>query len=1093
MNPAAVFIRRPVATILLTMGLALAGIVALFLLPVAPMPQVDFPYIVVNATLPGGSPEDVATSVATPLERHLGTIADVEEMTSQSTVGQCRITLQFGLDRDINGAARDVEAAINAARADLPASLRTNPSYRKVNYAEQPLLVIALTSNTLTRGQMYDSAATVLQQKLSQVEGVGDVQIGGGALPAVRVELNPLALFKYGIGLEDVRSSIAAANADSPKGSIDDGELHFQIYTNDQASTSDQYKSLVIAYRDKEPVRLSDVADVQDSVENVRAEGLANGKSAIIMQISRQPGANVIATADRVLKILPRLRASLPRDLDVTVVSDRTGTIRTALRDIERTLMISTSLVIMVVFLFLRNGRAALIPSVAVPVSLIGTFGVMYLLHYSLDNLSLMALTIATGFVVDDAVVVLENISRHIEDGLPRFQAALKGAREVGFTVLSMSLSLIAVFTPIMLMSGLIGKFFREFAVTLSVAILMSLMVSLTMTPMMCSRLLRPPRSGRESWLMALSETSFNRLRGFYRRTLAVTLDHGPLVMLVLLVTLCLSVYLYIVVPKSLFPEEDSGRLMGGMQADQSISFQAMRQKLRQFISIVQSDPAVAAVAGFTGGFQTNGGFVFATLKPLPERNHVATAEVLARLRRKLFVPGAVLFLTVPGEVRVGGRMSNAEYQYTLTGDDVEELRQWTNKLTEALQSIPQLADVSSDQQVKGLQTDLVVDRATAAQFGLNMAEVDATLSDAFSQRLVSTIYKALNQYHVVMEVAPQFWQSPKTLDELFVSTSGGPPSGTATTNTIAGAVISTNTVPSTATIAHLAQTNAALNAIAAIGHGGASSAASVSTYAEQMIPLSAFTSFRTGNTPLAVNHQGEFVAATISFNLPIGVSMSDAVAAINDTMNRIGVPSSIQGSFAGTARTYQQSLNAQPLLFAAAIAAIYIVLGMLYESYIHPITILSTLPSAGVGAVLAIIIARMDFSIISLIAVFLLMGIVKKNAIMMIDFALDAERNEGLSPRDAIYRACDLRFRPIMMTTMSAMLAALPLAIGGGAGSELRRPLGVAVFGGLFVSQVLTLYTTPVVYLYMERFARWVSGQRRRRPIGGTAAEVQL
>jgi multidrug efflux pump len=1074
MQPATPFIRRPVATTLLTLGLAAAGIVAFFKLPVSPLPQVDFPTISVRASLPGASPQDVATTVASPLERHLGQIADVTEMTSQSTVGSARITLQFGLNRDINGAARDVQAAINAARADLPTSLRSNPTYRKVNPADAPILILTLTSDTMTRGGLYDAASTVLAQKLSQVEGIGEVVVGGSSLPAVRVDLIPQAIYKYGIGLEDVRAALASANAHSPKGGIDVGDKRYQIYANDQANKADDYKSLIVAYRNGAAVHLSDVGEVTDSVENLRNAGLANGKPAVLVILYRQPGANIISTVDLVKDLMPQLRASISPAIDIGLAVDRSTTIRTSLRDVERTLMLSVMLVIIVVFAFLRNLRATLIPVVAVSVSLVATFGAMYLIGYSLDNLSLMALTVATGFVVDDAIVVLENVTRYIEDGLTPLQAALKGANEVGFTVLSMSISLIAVFIPILLMGGVIGRLFREFAMTISISILISLAISLSTTPMMCAVLLRGEPDRGHGRIYRASERFFEAMLDFYRRTLDSALAHPRLVMLILTAVLGLNFYLYDVIPKGFFPQQDTGRVIGIIQADQSISFQLMQQKLTQFVSIIKQDPAVETVVGFTGGGQTNSGFMFVSLRPLDQRK-IGADGVIARLRRAMaVVPGATLFLQSVQDIRVGGRASNAQYQYTLQGASLDELNEWSPKIAAALQREPNLADVNSDQQNKGLESDLVIDRDAAARLGITVSQIDNTLYDAFGQRQVSTIYVARNQYHVIMEVAPRYWANPETLKDVFISTSGGSVGGAQATNAVSGTVVASAKSAAASSSNAQAARNLATNSIGATGKGAASTGSAVSTSAETMIPLSAVAHFTQGATPLAVNHQGLLVATTISFNLPPDVPLSAAVATIEATMNRIGVPATIRGSFQGTAKVFQDSLSNQPFLILAALITIYIVLGVLYESYVHPLTILSTLPSAGVGALLALMAFNTEFSIMALIGVILLIGIVKKNAIMMIDFALDAERRRGLGPQEAIREACLLRFRPIMMTTMAAMLGAVPLALGVGDGGELRQPLGIAIVGGLVLSQVLTLYSTPVIYLYLDRFRLW-------------------
>ena len=1036
MNFSAPFIARPVATTLITLGIALAGAIAFTLLPVSPLPQVDYPTISVTAALPGASPETMAATVATPLERALGRIAGVSEITSSSSLGNSRITLQFDLSRDIDGAARDVQAAINAARTLLPTGMPYNPRYRKVNPADAPIMIVALTSDTLNQGQMYDVASTVLAQEFSQLEGIGEVTVGGSSLPAVRVELNPATLNKYGIGLDTVRQAIVANNVNRPKGSIEDGERHWQILANDQAKTAADYLPVIVSWRNGAPVRLSDVSEVVDSVQDLRNAGSMNGKPSVLIILNRQPNANIIETVDRVRALLPRMQASIPRAIDMTVSLDRSPTIRASLRDVERTLLVSTVLVILVVFLFLRNVRAALIPSVAVPVSLVGTFGAMYLLGFSLNNLSLMALIVATGFVVDDAIVVLENVSRYLERGMAPVQAALMGAKEVGFTVLSMSVSLIAVFIPILLMGGIVGRLFREFAITLSVAILISLAVSLTVTPMMCAYLLRPTGTAgtagerRSGHIARASEWLFSAVLRGYERSLAWSLRHGLLVMLVLLATICLNIWLYVQVPKGFFPQQDTGRLIGFIQGDQGISFQAMRQKLATFIDIVRSDPAVDAVSGFTGGGSRNAGVMFVTLKAQAERD--PAQQVIGRLRSRLaHEPGANLFLQAVQDIRIGGRQANAQYQYTLQADDLADLRLWEPRVRRALADLPELADVNTDQQDRGLQTSLVVDRDAAARLGITSQMIDNTLNNAFGQRQVSTIYNPLNQYKVVMEAAPEFLQGPESLKEIYV---------------MSGA-----------------------------GNGGVA------------VPLASFARYETTRTALSVNHQGQFAASTISFNLPPEVSLSQATDAVNLALERIGVPVGIHGTFQGTARAFQNSLSSQPVLILAALLAVYIVLGVLYESLVHPITILSTLPSAGVGALLALMMFGSEFSIIAFIGVILLIGIVKKNAIMMIDFALEAERSQGLAPAQAILRACLLRFRPIMMTTMAALFGAIPLALGTGEGAEMRRPLGIAIVGGLIVSQILTLYTTPVVYLYLDRFRHWC---RRRWARGANAGE---
>jgi len=1078
------FIERPVATTLLTLGVFLAGALAYTRLPVAPLPQVDYPTISVSASLPGADPETVSTSVAEPLERYLGEIADLTEITSTSSSGQTRITMQFDLDRDINGAARDVQAAINAASADVSTSLSSNPTYRKVNPADAPLMILALTSETLTRGQLYDAASNVLQQRLSQIDGIGQVTIGGATLPAVRVELNPKALFRYGIGLEDVRAALASANANSPKGAIEAEGHRFQLYTNDQARTANDYRPLVVAYRNNSAVRLTDVADVEDSVQDLRNDGSANGKPSVLVILSRQPGANIIDTVDQVKSELPQLQASLPSDVNVTIVSDRSQTIRASLNDTRWTLLLAVALVTFVVFAALGDVRAAIVPAVVVPVSIVGTFGGMYLLGFSLDNLSLMALTIATGFVVDDAIVVLENISRHVEAGMRPRDAALLGAKEVGFTVVSISISLIAVFIPILLMGGIVGRLFREFTATLSIAILISMVISLTTTPMLCAIFLRRPageRPRRRSW--------FDRALGGYERTLSWSLRHGVVVMLALLATIALNVLLYTLIPKGFFPQEDTGLITGGIVADQSISFQLMKGKLARFMDIVRADPAVDSVAGYTGAgsgggaSQTNTASVYVLLKPLAARK-ISSDEVIARLRPKLAqVAGGRLFLQTVQDIRVGARQANAQYQFTLQADKVDDLNDWGPKLLAALQNSPVIADVNSDQQQKGLETEVNFDRNSAARLGLTLSEMDSTLYDAFGQRQVSTIYNALNQYHVVMEVAPRYWQSPEKLSDIYVSTAGGAASGTQSTNAsaastqIIGRPGAARAGSKAAGVSNSVQ-NALTNAIANTGRGAASNGAAVSSSVETMVPLSAVSSHSAGTTRLAVNHQGLFAATTISFNLLPGKALSDATSAVTQAMQDIHMPTSVHGVFAGTAATFQQSLSGEPVLIAAALVAVYIVLGVLYESYMHPITIISTLPSAGVGAVLALMVAHTEFTIIALIGVILLIGIVKKNAIMMIDFAIHAERTQGIAPREAIHQACLLRFRPIMMTTLAALLGALPLAFSYGNGGELRRPLGVAIVGGLLFSQVLTLYTTPVLYVYLDRLQSW---SRRR------------
>ena len=1028
MNPSELFIRRPVATTLLTIAIALAGLVAFRILPVSPLPQVDFPTVSVSASLPGASPETIASSVATPLERQFGRIASVTEMTSSSSLGSTSITMQFDLNRNIDAAARDVQAAINAARGYLPANLPSNPTYRKVNPADSPIVLLALTSPILSKAQMYDAASSIMAQKLAQVTGVGQVSVGGSALPGVRVELNPTALNKYGIGLEQVRGVLAAANANNPKGHFADANHIWEVGANDQIFKAIDYAPLIVTYHNGTTVRLSDVGEVVDSVEDLRNAGYANGKPSVLVVIFRQPGANIIDTVDRIRALLPLLQASIPQSIHIQVAMDQTVTIRASVSDVERTLLISVLLVVLVVFFFLRNVRTTMIPSVAVPVSLIGTFGVMYLLHFSIDNLSLMALTISTGFVVDDAIVVIENITRYLEQGMHPFQAALKGAKEIGFTVLSMSLSLIAVFIPLLLMGGIVGRLFREFAITLSVAITVSLVVSLTTTPMMCAHLLKEHQE--HGWLYRTSERFFTWNINMYGRTLTVVLDHAPITLAILLATIALNGYLFVRVPKGFFPQQDNGRMMGQITGDQDTSFQAMDRIVRQMVDIIDKDKGVDTVNGFTGGGGGGGGGtanqarMFISLKPLQERK-ASVDQIIARLRPQLTrIPGATLYMQASQDLRIGGRQSAALYQYTMLCDNLQDLTTYAPRMLAELKTLPIIADVNSDQQNRGLQSLVVYDRKTAARFGISSQLLDNTLYDAFGQRQVSTMYQTLNQYHVVMEAAPPFWQNPLSLRDIFVKSPGG-----------------------------------------------------------TEVPLDAIAHYAPTTAPLAVTHQGLGPATTISFNLQPGVALGDAVEAITKAAASVGLPHSIQTRFAGTAQAYQDSLGNEPVLIAAALAAVYIVLGILYESYVHPITILSTLPSAGVGALLALLITHTDLSIIAMIGIILLIGIVKKNAIMMIDFALAAERIEGKNSRDSIFEACLLRFRPILMTTMAAMLGALPLALGSGVGSELRRPLGITIIGGLLVSQMLTLYTTPVVYLYFDRLQHWWYRVRHKEP----------
>jgi multidrug efflux pump len=1033
MNISKPFIFRPVATTLITTAIALAGAVAFNFLPISPLPQVDYPTINVRASLPGASPEIMASSVATPLERQFGHIASVTEMTSSSSLGSTSITLQFDLNRNIDGAARDVQAAINAARSYLPADLPSNPSYRKANPGDSPILILSLTSKSYDRGTMYDAASTILAQRISQMEGVGEVDVGGSSLPSVRVELNPTQLDNYGVSIANVATMLRAQNANLAKGQIADGHQSADILANDQMLKAAQYRPLIVGFHNGSAIKLSDVADVVDSVQDIRQAGYVNGQPGILVIIRRQPNANIISTVDMIKAAIPELQSSIPSGMQLGVMMDRTQTIRASVHDVERTLVISICLVIIVVFVFLRNGRATFIPSVVVPVSLIGTFGVMYLFGYSIDNLSLMALTISTGFVVDDAIVVIENISRYIEQGMPPVEASLRGAREIGFTVLSISLSLVAVFIPILLMGGIVGRLFREFAITLSAAIMVSLVVSLTATPMMCSRLLKHQRPEDHGRLYQWSERFFQWILGTYERSLAWALKAPAFILAILLLTVAVNVYLLDIIPKGFFPQQDNGLIFGGAMGAQDISFQQMSKLMQEFVQRIKADPAVDNVMAFTGGQgSTNGGFIFLGLKPLNQRN-ISASDVVSRLRPKLMsLPGASVFLQAGQDLRIGGRSSNAQYQYTLQSDNLTDLVNWGPTLLKEMRKLPGFTDVNSDQQNSGLQATLSYDRQTASRLGITPQMIDSALYESFGQAPVSTMYTSLNQYYVVMEVAPQYWQSPDALKNVYVHPANGKP-----------------------------------------------------------VPLNAIATLQFNTAALQVNHQGQFPSVTISFNLADGVALSQASGRIVQMEQSMGMPATIHGMFSGTLQAFQDSLSTEPFLIVTALLAVYIVLGMLYESFIHPVTILSTLPSAGVGAVLALMIFKTDLNVIAIIGIILLIGIVKKNAILMIDFALAAEREQGMSSRDAIFQACLLRFRPILMTTMAAMLGALPLAMGTGAGSELRRPLGITIVGGLIFSQMLTLYTTPVVYLYMDRMRLWF--EHRRHPSGIVPRESEL
>ena len=1075
MNLSEPFVRRPVATVLLTIGIALAGTGAFFVLPVSPLPQVDYPVISVSATLPGASPDTMASSVATPLERRLGTIAGVNEMTSNSGTGSTRVSLQFDLNRNINAAAREVQAAINASRADLPATLRSNPTYRKANPASSPVIILALTSKTRSPGQIYDEVSNIVQQKIAQVPGVGDVELGGGSLPAVRVELLPFALSRFGVSMEDVRAALQASNANRPKGAIEGNGQRLQIYSGADTASGGRkaadYQNLIVAWRNNAAIRLSDVAEIIDGVENTNTLGLFNGSPAVVVLVTRQPDANVIETVDGVRALLPELQAQLPADVTLQVASDRTTSIRASLKEVEITLLISIALVVLVVSAFLRSARATLIPAVATVVSLLGTFGVMYLMGFSLNNLSLMALTVATGFVVDDAIVVLENTSRHIEAGMDRFKAALLGAREVGFTVLSISLSLVAVFIPLLFMSGQTGRLFREFAVTLSVAVLISLVISLTTTPMMCAWLLKPhnkdetSRPRRIAFIGRWFENGFNRIHRAYAVSLDWALHARLLVMLILVAVIALNAYLFVKIPKGFFPQQDTGQISAGLRADRSISFQALQGKLRQLVDIIRRDPAVDTVVGFTGGARAGGGFMFINLKPVAQRNESGQA-VIARLRPQLAqVTGVSLFLNTVQDLRGGGRQTNSTNQYTLKSDSAKDLSMWATRLAEQMQRQDALTDVDTDQQENGVETMVTVDKDTASRLGISARDIDNALYNAFGQRQVATIYADQNQYRVIMEVAPRYIQSPESLKDIYVpakSVATAAAAATTSTTSSSTADSSSSTIP----------VNPALR--------DPSPGQVLSSTPTTMVPLSAIAKFSENPKAASVSHEDGELSTTVSFNLAEGRTLDDGQAAVKQAEAEIGLPNNVRGSFAGSARDAEQSQNQQPLLILAALVVIYIVLGILYESLIHPVTVLSTLPSAGVGAVLALLLFKMDFSIIALIGVFLLIGIVKKNAILIIDFAIEAERSRGLSAVDAVREACLRRFRPILMTTLAAILGALPLAIGFGEGAELRRPLGVSIIGGLIASQLLTLLTTPVVYVLLDKLRRRGPSERQ-------------